>query len=274
MVTQKEKWVWVVAGMIVGLVWWRVVRGFDTNLHIYVCDVGQGDAILAVAGRIQVLIDGGPDKRVLECLAEHVPVWDKQIELVVMTHSQADHVTGLTYVVDSYRVMQYVTVKNISSTTIAVDLERKLTANHAGINYLTAGDSVNIGKLRFMVVGPDEQSLRLSDINETGITGMLTWDGFDMYLTADVERLVALPEGRVAVLKMPHHGSENPNLEAWLKEHEVGLAVISVGKGNRFGHPSKITLEVLHKFGINVRRTDEVGTIEIVSDGQRWWVVE
>ena len=83
----------------------------DEKLHLIACDVGQEDAILVVYKGNQILIDGGPDRRVLDCLVKYIPFWDKKIELVILTHPQDDHYGGLIEVFRSYEVGTFVANK-------------------------------------------------------------------------------------------------------------------------------------------------------------------
>src|SRR3990170_3837678 len=77
----------------------------DKVLAVVFCDVGQGDAIyIRTPGQVDILIDGGPDKKVLKCLSENMPVWDREIELVFATHPDADHITGLVNVIHEFSV--------------------------------------------------------------------------------------------------------------------------------------------------------------------------
>ena len=81
------------------------VVSFDNkNFHIVACDVGQGDAILAYYGSTQVLVDGGPNSKVLDCLSKYMPFWDREIEGVILTHPESDHYTGLIEVFKRYDV--------------------------------------------------------------------------------------------------------------------------------------------------------------------------
>lgn len=78
------------------------------NLKIVACDVGQGDAILMTRKDIQILIDGGPDRKVLECLDKNMPFWDRNIEVVILTHPQKDHYMGLIDVFETYQVVYFI----------------------------------------------------------------------------------------------------------------------------------------------------------------------
>jgi competence protein ComEC len=76
----------------------------DNNLHVIACDVGQVDAILVSYKNIQILTDGGPNSSVIDCLGRHLPFWDRTIELIISTHPDADHSTGLVEVIRKYNV--------------------------------------------------------------------------------------------------------------------------------------------------------------------------
>jgi len=90
--------------LLAGLIWLAVFSFPDQKLHLIFCDVGQGDAILIQKGFNQILIDGGPNNKVLDCLSKNMPFWDRTIEIVALTHPQADHLGGLNYVLERYSV--------------------------------------------------------------------------------------------------------------------------------------------------------------------------
>jgi len=93
-------------------IWAAVAALPDKNLHVVFCDVGQGDAVLVKMGTSQVLVDGGPDNKVLECLARNMPFYDRRIEVVILTHPQADHMNGLVDVLERYTVLRFINPKS------------------------------------------------------------------------------------------------------------------------------------------------------------------
>lgn len=90
--------------LILAAVYLAITQLPDKNLHLIACNVGQGDAILLTYGSIQILTDGGPDKNVLTCLGKYMPFYDHKIEMVISTHPDADHLTGLISVIQNYKV--------------------------------------------------------------------------------------------------------------------------------------------------------------------------
>jgi competence protein ComEC len=230
--------------------------------EVVVCDVGQGDAILAVYKNIQILIDTGPDnKKVLTCLENHMPFWDKQIEIVILTHGDSDHVGGLNDVLKSYKVDQF-----FSNGLLDKKIEQKIYSKKIGQN-----DVISTNMFDFEVVSPDKNDKNLVDGNSASVVGYLDYKGdekWSMLMTGDMDleteqRLVwrKIITKTVDVLKVSHHGSETATGEEILDVLKPKLAVISVGKNNRFGHPRKEVLERLKERNIEVRRTDAEGEI-------------
>jgi len=271
--------------------WGAVGQLPDTKLHLVFCDVGQGDAILASLGSTQMLIDGGPNDRVLECLAKHMPFWDKTIELVVVTHPEADHLTGIVSVIGRYNVVQIISNSLVADSALFSRFRDAVIDRQIPVFSPKYGDKIEIAKLELKILSPAEklgnelvwvrpespQVLGLTafagKFNETAIVGQLSFGNFDALLTGDIgfdteEKLVLTP---IEVLKIAHHGSKYSSGEDFLAKLKPALAVISVGK-NSYGHPTAEVLGRLRDLGIKILRTDEAGDIEIISDGQNWQV--
>lgn len=256
----------------------------DKNLHLIACNVGQGDATLLVYKNIQVLVDGGPDKKVLDCLGKYLPFWDRQIELVILTHPDKDHFEGLTDVFQKYRVGSYM----YNPITVSKP-EYKVLENVVGRGYQTnilphAGQTLRLGMIQLDIVNPLEQpstgiggqkiELEVSDAasNSFSIVSLISFGKFKAILTGDMtpeisDRLAAENAvGPVNYIKIPHHGSKNGLTFNLLKALVPKLAVISVGK-NLYGHPAGEILKMLTAEGIKYLRTDQVGDIEVTTDG-------
>jgi competence protein ComEC len=128
----------------------------DDKLHLIVYNVGQGDAIfIRTPNGSDILVDGGPDDSVLNCLSSHMPFWDRTIELMVMTHPHVDHLTGLISVLNRYRVMPYVT-ENVQNGTASVKrLQAALAAQGLTAKYTLAGDRIDFSdKTQILTVWP------------------------------------------------------------------------------------------------------------------------
>ncbi len=233
-------------------IWAAVLALPDAKLHVVFCDVGQGDAILVSLGTQQLLIDGGPGKAVLDCLARHMPFYDRTIEAVLLTHRNSDHENGLKYVSERY----------------TVDLFEPV---------MRQGDVLEMGAARMEVLWPDNRVLGASTIgteNDDGLVGILRMGDFDVLLTGDVQTKFYFPGNDIEVIKIPHHGSKYGWDPQWWAGVKPDLAVVSAGVNNRYGHPTEEVLNTLEDLNIKLLRTDKNGEVEIVSDGVKWWVNE
>jgi competence protein ComEC len=233
----------------------------NTKPIVVVCDVGQGDAILATYKNIQLLVDMGPNnKKVLKCLENHMPFWDKTIEVVILTHGDSDHIGGLYDVIKSYKVKDF-----FSNGYLDKDIEQKISSKKISQN-----DIISIGLFEFDVVWPSLINLELIDGNENSVAGILTVKDkeWSMFLSGDMEsdseqKLIwrKILDKPVTVLKVSHHGSKTATSQELLDVLKPKVAVISVGKNNRFGHPTLEVLERLKNSGAEIKRTDEDGEI-------------
>lgn len=250
----------------------------DGKLHIVFCNVGQGDAIFIRTMRgTDILIDGGPNSKVLSCLSRHMPFWDRTIEVVLLTHPQADHINGIIDVVESYSVMEFLTNPSFNNwdKEAARVLKNLLVKKKVNVKTVGQGDSFRTqDNVYFNVLWP-KKDLQSEDPNEMSVVLLLSLGDFDTLLTGDAPLRYA-SEGQASssnidVLKISHHGSKTGTDEESLRKFTPALAVISVGKNNRYGHPSKETLGLLGELGIKILRTDEDGEVEVVSDGKSYW---
>ncbi len=259
----------------------------DSRLHLVICDVGQGDAIfIRTPKQADILIDGGPDKKVLDCLSGHMPFWDRSLDAVIMTHPDADHSTGLVDVIKRYQVSSFYTEAVPGKTDVYKLLRGVLADRKLSARYLNAGNQLNESSgFTMKTLWPSIQAIESTDqnranlrLNELAVVQLLSYGKFRALLTADapfqVMDQIAGESGFINILKVPHHGSKTGMSDYFLSSVSPELAVISVGAKNRYGHPSKISLDLLKKHNIKTLRTDQAGDVEIISDGKRWFVVE
>lgn len=254
---------------------------FDGKLHIVVCNVGQGDAIFMRTPRgADILIDGGPDKSVLSCLSSHMPFWDKNIEVVILTHPDADHITGLTDVIQRYSVNQLFTQPNPGKTKIYELFRKELADKKLSARFVEANDKIKIDEINLEILSPasnkSDPDAKSGSLNVYSVISKLTFGNFSALFTGDagkeVEDVIAPMAGKIDVLKVPHHGSQTGMDDFFLSSIRPQVALISVGANNRYGHPAKISLDLLGKYGVRVFRTDQGGEIEILSDGLNYSV--
>ncbi len=229
------------------------------KVGVIFCDVGQGDAILVTYKNWQMLVDSGPNnKKVLACLENNLPFWDKKIEVFLITHGDSDHSGGVIDVFKYYKVDKF-----FSNGDLEKDIEQKYYSTK-----LNTFDIIKTNMIEFEILNSWENYKNGGTENEKSIAGILSYKDMRIFLagdiTGDVERRLVwqkiLKEG-VDVLKVSHHGSKEATSEELLEVLKPKLAVISVGVKNKFGHPVKEILDRLEKKGVKIRRTDLEGEI-------------
>lgn len=273
-------WRWVAVLALLAVVAWLALRGLpDGKLHVYFLDVGQGDAILVTApdGR-QILVDGGPNPTaLLNEFGAVLPFWDRSLDLVVLTHPDADHMTGLVALLQRYSIGQVLDVPQSDVAQNAGPWLEELRRAAVPRSYAQRGSTIPVGDLLITVLNPGPESLASTvfDDNNNAIVLRLDYGRISLLLTGDAEREAedALMAGgapvRADVLKIGHHGSNGATSAAFVAAVSPRLAIISVGRDNDFGHPHPAVLERLA--GIEVLRTDLNGRIEVASDGRTMW---
>lgn len=237
-------------------------------LELAVLDVGQGDSLLLTTpGGKHILVDGGPSG--VETAGEvssQLPHWQRGLHAVVLTHPQQDHLGGLPEVLKRYDVAAVYETGATNSTEGFTAYRRQAGAWRS----LATGDSFEIDGVRFKVLWPDE-GYAPNGLNNGSLVIRVEYGATRILLTGDVEsaaQTVLLERGdlQADILKVPHHGSGTSS-EAFLDGVNPGIAVISVGEGNPFGHPREAVLQALA--GADVYRTDIHGSVIIQSDGAR-----
>lgn len=252
----------------------------EAKLKLIFCDVGQGDATLMIWKDRQILVDGGPNNGVLNCLGRHLPFYDRTLEVVIASHAEADHITGLIEVIGRYRVEQFLMGSAVNDTEEYRALRWKLADQKIVAKELLAGDVVNFGPIKLSWIYPEKPGSsqvlgastgfnRFSQVIQAG------FGEFDWLLTGDIDTKIErqlVTSGtllEVEVLKVAHHGSKYSSSPSFLEAVNPELAVIEVGK-NSFGHPTPETLGRLKTVKAQIKRTDQDGDVVIISDGRSW----
>ncbi|HFQ92773.1 MAG TPA: DNA internalization-related competence protein ComEC/Rec2 [Anaerolineae bacterium] len=253
----------------------------DGKLHIAFLNVGQGDAtfIQTPSGR-QILIDGGLYPSVLnDQLGQQMPFWDKEIDLVIATHPDADHVSGLADLFARYRIPTLITDgEGLGESHIYDAVLQAAEANGAEIRRAVAGEIIEIEDgVRLEILHPGD-TLNAENRNENSVSMRLVYGEFSYLFTGDAEQeaeQAMLANGRplnALVFKAGHHGSNSSSSAPFLTAVQPQIIIVSAGKDNKFGHPRPEMLQRARDIGATVLRTDELGTIEVVTDGRiMWW---
>jgi competence protein ComEC len=217
-----------------------------------------------------------------------MPFWDHDIELVISTHPDSDHSTGLTYVLERYKVDK-ILINPIDPGTDVYRLLKNTVGSHGvGVVSPEEGMGLRLGLIYLDILNPDQQLIDQKfaagdDTNVYSIVYKLSYGRFSGLFTGDIppkvsDRLAneSAVEG-VNYIKVPHHGSAN-GLTQNLLEKIVStggsplVGVISVGAKNQWGFPVPSILQMLAKYNVKVYRTDQMGDVEVVTDGEKYWV--
>lgn len=248
----------------------------DGKLHIVFCDVGQGDgAYIRFPDGRDMVVDGGPNDKILGCLGRYMPFWDRHLDMVLLTHPQKDHMQGLISVFERYSVDYFMRSDVENSTDGYKKLQDMVLSKKIPQKFVTTGEMIDVSETKLAVVWPSPNVLGVStDVNSASVVFWLRYGSFDALFTSDasLRQDFARPTGDVVeVLKVPHHGSKTGMSEEFLDWLKPQLAVISVGQ-NSYGHPSQESIRQLRQKDSKILRTDEEGDIEVVSDGRGWSV--
>ncbi len=240
------------------------------HLKVTFFDVGQGDAIFIETPQgHQILIDGGPGKKVVDKVGKALPFWDKSIDLMILTHPDADHITGLVGVLEQYKVENVLWTGVRADTNIFAAWERALGNEETRITLARTGQKLfwNKDPNVFMeILHPDDAGITSAKAtNDTSVMSKFVYSGHSLLFTGDITKAVEqklVDQGldlRADVLKVPHHGSKYSSSEAFLAAVSPSTAIIQVGAKNSYGHPTE---EVLSRLGdIPVLRTDQESDI-------------
>lgn len=252
----------------------------DSRLHLVFCDVGQGDGILIYQQSTQIIVDGGPDNKILSCLGRHMPFWDHTIEYMILTNSDLDHYGGLIEVIKRYKIEGFGTSGVQKEDVEFQTLLSELSKRKISITNLADPTDIRAGAIAFDTVWPKKTQvlgassfLKGEAVNQSSLVFKLSYGNFDALLTGDIvppstNEASSPALAGLEVLKVPHHGSKNGLTREMVDTTNPKIAIISAGKNNRYGHPHKETLDLLE--AINILRTDLNGEIEIITDGKSW----
>lgn len=275
----------VLGGLILSnlLVWLTVYQKTPSNLlKVYFLDIGQGDALFVdTPGHRHLLLDGGPNKKVLAELGRILPFGDKRIDVMIESHPDKDHISGLPEVVSRYNVGLFMEPGVESVNTIDDELHARLEAKNITDILARRGMVINFGDgVKLQILFPN-QDVSNWETNDASIVAKLTYGDKSFLLTGDSTKkaegiLLKLNPSilKSTVLKVGHHGSKNSTSLTYAQAVSPEYAVISAGKDNTYGHPNKEALNILEQVGAKIIGTETaggltgLGTIEFYTDGK------
>lgn len=253
----------------------------EALLTVAFLNVGQGDAIFIESPvGTQMLIDGGPDASILRELGNVMGFSDRSIDVVLGTHSDTDHIGGLSYVLKRYDVA-HIFHSGVSSDTPAYEAFKDAFRTSGGLVYVTMRDTiVDLGSGAYVrVIFPDRRLSENTEANLSSAVVEVVYGDMKFLLTGDapksIEAYIVHLEGSALaseVFKVGHHGSNTSSADAFVAAVHPVYAVISAGKDNRYGHPHKEVLDRLGEEHVTVVGTYDRGTIIFETDGKELWL--
>lgn len=279
---------WQVTTVVVGaacLVWIAALDQTSGNLKVVFADVGQGDmtAITTPVGH-RVVVDGGPDpQRAAEILGAELPFWDRDVDMIVLTHPHSDHISGLNEILRRYNVGSVLERRqDFEGAEYAVwydlvEAEGAAAIKSAPGTRLSFPDGVAVE-----VLGPPTEILKgtASDVDNGSVIVRVTYGDRSFIITGDLfgeGEAWLVDSGQplsTDVLRVAHHGSRTSSSQQFLDAVDPGVAIISVGSDNRFGHPAPEVVDRLNAVvqDSQVFSTAERGSITFETDGQTLWM--
>jgi competence protein ComEC len=245
------------------------------GVRVTFLDIGQGDATLIQERRTSVLVDTGPPDGGVVARLRHAGV--RRLDLLVVTHAQADHDGGAAAVLRAMPVGMLLDGRDGVREALGLRMAAEARRRHVAVSAPAAGEVLRAGRIELRVLSPAAEAPADhagTDPNQRAIVAEARVDRFRMLLTADAESdvLSTLDLPAVDVLKVSHHGSADPGLAAVLERLHPRLAAIEVGAHNTYGHPVAGTLRTLRAAGAAVYRTDRDGSVRVEPRGDQLMV--
>ena len=270
MINISKKFILGVLAFLAILVFIAVYQKTGQKPEVVFLDVGQGDAMLVILpGDTQILIDGGPSNKISAKLSKYLPFYDKDIELAILTHPHADHLTGFISVFKDYNVKNFIWSGANYESRLYSNFIEALKQEGSNVYLAKAGDIVSYGNQQILkILYPPEILLGKSfkSIHESNIVSELDLGNKKFLLMGDAEEVVEYRLitsnviSNIDILKVGHHGSKTSTSQNFLQTAKPEEAVIQVGR-NSYGHPTPLVLDNLFKIGVKIFRTDQMGDI-------------
>ncbi len=282
----KKSFIIFTLGALVLCSWPRAFQFPGNTLSISMLDVGQGESLLVEFpnGETLVMDGGGFYKNRLDVGRRVVApfLWNRgirKIDYMVATHSDNDHIRGLYALLDLFPVKHFLTLGDNFVGRRLRNLQNRARRKGVKLLPLKMYKPINIGEVRLIPLhpepgGPADSGRRID--NDLSLVMRLEYKDFSMLFTGDISNKVerklvnSRHQLKADILKAPHHGSRFSNSPTFIEAVRPGTVIFSSGYLNRMRHPHPETLERYQKAGVDIRRTDAHGALQVITDGMSY----
>ena len=242
---------------------------YGESVVVRYLDVGQADSILVQSEGINMLIDAGTNSSGQTVVKDLEDLGVTKIDYLIGTHPHEDHIGGMDDIIKNFDIGIIYMPKIQTNTKTFEDVLDAVSEKGLKITSPKKGDEFEVGGARCEIM--TDRIEDTSNLNLSSIVIRMTYGTQSFLFMGDAEK--ENEETRqwpqTTVLKVGHHGSSTSSSTQFLNEVQPQISVISVGKDNKYGHPTKTTINKLEKIKTKIYRTDESGTITITSDGKK-----
>lgn len=255
----------------------------DQDFEVIFFDVGQGDAaLIKTPQKHNILIDGGPGNNLLPYLYQELSFWNRDIDLIILSHPHADHLSGLVEVLDRFNVKKVVWNKDKADSLIYRKWKRKLEDTQTYQGY--RGVKIYAGDVTIDTLYP-KLNYSKDNLNANSLVNKVKFDDRSLLFTGDIlieqeKKLIEwqnkcltekhswcqIMDLSAGVLKASHHGSSSSNSREFIEEVNPSQVVISAGKDNRYGFPHKEVINLLNNLKIDIHKTFEDGNLRVTAN--------
>lgn len=242
---------------------------YGESVVVRYLDVGQADSILVQSEGINMLIDAGTNSSGQTVVKDLEDLGVTKIDYLIGTHPHEDHIGGMDDVIKNFDIGIIYMPKIQTNTKTFEDVLDAVSEKGLKITSPKKGDEFEVGGARCEIMTDGIEDT--SNLNLSSIVIRMTY-GMQSFLfmgDAEKENEETRQWPQTTVLKVGHHGSSTSSSTQFLNEVQPQISVISVGKDNKYGHPTKTTINKLEKIKTKIYRTDESGTITITCDGKK-----